>query len=191
VGDWVFLKLQPYCQQSVTAIMNQKLSFRYFGPFEVVKKVNQVAYELQLPPGSAVHPVFHVSQLKPVLGKHVPLCAELPDLSHELQVPEQVIDSRLTKKGSKVISQVLVKWSEWPESLATWEDEEAIKQAFSYALAWGQAVSEGGKGCKQGPEDSVTGERRPGRSRSQEKQAHQEAQCQVRWRPMGELGLLL
>jgi hypothetical protein len=123
--------------------MNQKPSFRYFGPFEVVKKVNQVAYELQLPPGSAVHLVFHVSQLKPILGKHVPLCAELSDLSHELQVPEQVIDSRLTKKGSKVISQVLVKWSDWPESLATWENEEAIKQVFPYALAWGQAVFEG------------------------------------------------
>ena len=44
-----------------------------------------------------------------------------------------------------MISQVLVKWSEWPESLATWEDEEAIKQAFPYAPAWGQAVSKGGR----------------------------------------------
>jgi hypothetical protein len=88
VGDWVFLKLQPYCQQLVTKRMNQKLSFWYFGPFEVVKKVNQMAYELQLPLGSTAHPIFHVSQLKPVLGKHVTLCAEVPYLSHELHVPE-------------------------------------------------------------------------------------------------------
>jgi hypothetical protein len=44
-----------------------------------------------------------------------------------------------------VSSQLLIKWSNWPVSLSTWEDEEAIKQQFSKAPAWGQAVvKEGG-----------------------------------------------
>ena len=42
-----------------------KLSPRYIGPFEVLKRVGEVAYELALPPGlSGVHLVFHVSMLK-------------------------------------------------------------------------------------------------------------------------------
>lgn len=103
-----------------------------------------MAYELQHPPGSTVHPIFHVSQLKPVMGKHITVSADFPDMSHELQVPEEVLDSRLVKKGAKVISRILVWWSNWPASLATWDDEEAIKQSFPYALAWGQAIFDGG-----------------------------------------------
>ena len=42
-----------------------KLSLRYIGPFEVLKRVGEGSYELALPPGlSVVHLVFHVSMLK-------------------------------------------------------------------------------------------------------------------------------
>jgi transposase InsO family protein len=144
VGDKVFLKLQPYCQKTVEDRVVQKLAFRFFGPFEIIRQVNSVAYELALPAGSSVHPVFHVSQLKSAVGARTPVCDSVPDLSTGLQVPEEVLNSRLYKKGNKVVTQLLVKWSGWPDSLATWEDEQAIKQRFPMAPAWGQAATEGG-----------------------------------------------
>ena len=42
-----------------------KLSLRYIGPFEILKRVDTVAYRLALPPSlSNVHAVFHVSMLQ-------------------------------------------------------------------------------------------------------------------------------
>lgn len=67
VGDFVYLKLQPYVQTSVATQANHKLSFKYFGPYEILAKVGTVAYKLLLPASTSVHPVCHVSQLKKAL----------------------------------------------------------------------------------------------------------------------------
>lgn len=44
VGNWVFLKLQPYKLQNLAQRKNQKLSPRFYGPFKVLERVVQVAY---------------------------------------------------------------------------------------------------------------------------------------------------
>jgi hypothetical protein len=109
----------------------------------VIQQINPVAYELQLPPGSAVHPIFHVSQLKAVIHPRIPVSSLLPDLSHNLQVPEVVLDTRLRRRAGKVQTQLLIKWSGWHPSLATWEEEQDVRRRFPRAPAWGQAGSKG------------------------------------------------
>ena len=69
VGDWVYLRLQPYRQNSVAFRKNLKLSPRYYGPFHIIEQVGAMSYKLKLPEGSKIHPLFHVSNLKEKLGE--------------------------------------------------------------------------------------------------------------------------
>ena len=83
VGDMVYLMLQPYRQSSLKRSGAEKLKPRYYGPFKVIRRVGEVAYELELPPGSRVHNVLHVSCLKQSLGQRVMISIELPPLNDE------------------------------------------------------------------------------------------------------------
>ena len=67
-GDLVYLKLRPYRMRALSKRFNEKLSPKYFGPFAIIKQVNVVTYKLALPANCRIHPVFHASQLKKVVG---------------------------------------------------------------------------------------------------------------------------
>jgi hypothetical protein len=107
----VFLKLQPYVQSSVAPRANQKLSYRYFGPFKILQRVGNVAYKLLLPQGSAVHPVFRVSQLKEAILNQSQVSATLPPDLDLLSVPEKILQRRMGNRDTRQVPQVLMKLS--------------------------------------------------------------------------------
>ena len=106
-----------------------------------MEKIGQVAYKLSLPDSTSIHPVFHVSLLKKAVGNLTQVSDTLPVQTDALQFPAKVLDRRVQTKDHVTVSQVLVQWSSWPPSLATWEDEAALRAKFPVAPAWGQAVS--------------------------------------------------
>ena len=113
VGDWVFLKLQPYRQKSVAMRHNMKIAPRFYGPFQVSQKIGSVAYKLLLPSSSRIHPVFHVSCLKKKVGEHIVPLSTLPPVDDEGVIqpePEKIMERRMKKVGNHVVTEVLVKW---------------------------------------------------------------------------------
>lgn len=67
-GDLVLLRLQPYRQSTIKHRSSQKLAKRYFGPFTIKRRIGSLAYELDLPSSSRIHPVIHISQLRAFHG---------------------------------------------------------------------------------------------------------------------------
>ena len=78
------------------------------GPYKIRKKVSNVNYELELPKGSRIHPIFHVSLLKEAEGAAETSNEEI-QLEHEPDVydVERVLDSRGSNRGQM---EYLIKW---------------------------------------------------------------------------------
>jgi hypothetical protein len=135
VGETVLLRLYS------------KLSYKYFGPYSILECIGNVAYRLELSPGSKIHNVFHVSQLKDYRADYTPVFSDLsqcPTLDCVDTAPEAILDRRMMKKGNQAIVQVLIKWK-LPEEMATWEDWDTLKTIFPDVLTWGQASSSPGE----------------------------------------------
>lgn len=146
IGDKVYLKLQPYVQMTVARRTNQKLSFKYFGPFEILQRVGAVDYKLKLPATSKIHLVVHVSILKKAVAPDTQVCSNLPDIcwgQDNAVTPEAILQTRLLKMANGTHSQVLVKWTGMPPHMSTWESLSDMQEQFLDALAWGQASSQG------------------------------------------------
>ncbi|KAM5569773.1 hypothetical protein ABKV19_017005 [Rosa sericea] len=110
----------------------QKLAPKYFGPYQVIKKIGKVAYKLLLPPTAKIHPVFHVSRLKKV-GSTVITSPDLPPMFESAKTkwyPAKIIDRRIFKKKNAAVTKWLVQWKNTNEEDATWEDPEEFMNRF-------------------------------------------------------------
>ncbi|KAK3543134.1 hypothetical protein QTP70_011672 [Hemibagrus guttatus] len=103
----------------------KKLSPRFIGPFTIVRQINPVTYRLQLPPEYRIHPVFHVSLLKPhhpsVLLSTGPGVAEGPPLpllvdDGTAYLVKEILDSR--RRGGRL--EYLVDWEGYGPEERSW-----------------------------------------------------------------------
>ncbi|KAA0061634.1 ty3-gypsy retrotransposon protein [Cucumis melo var. makuwa] len=104
IGDWVYLKLQPYRQKSVAKRRCDKLSPKCFGPYMVLGRVGEVAYLLDLPENAKIHPMELVL------------------------VPDQV--TQLRWNDAERDWEYLVHWKDQPSHEATWESYATLVNQF-------------------------------------------------------------
>ncbi|XP_052732478.1 uncharacterized protein LOC128196266 [Vigna angularis] len=134
-GDHVFLRLHPTTGVG-RAVRPKKLSPKFVGPYQILRKIGPVAYELSLPPQlSNLHPVFHVSQLRKYVAdpshilelEDVRLCQ---DRTLEMR-PIRIEDSDTKYYKRKAVRMVKIVWDEKTGD-ATWEVEDAMKDLYPH-----------------------------------------------------------
>ena len=121
---------------------NNKLSPKFFGPYKIIDRCGEVAYKLELPALSLIHPVFHVSQLKVLVG-NVNTSTQLPAFPSDVLVkqPEKILARKMVKRQGKAAIQVLVKWLNQGEEEATWEFFYELQKKYPNFEPCGQGSS--------------------------------------------------
>ncbi|KAL8155372.1 hypothetical protein AgCh_000671 [Apium graveolens] len=139
IREAVLLKVSPWKGLSRFG-KKGKLSLRYVGPFEILKRVGKVAYELALPPHMQhIHNVFHVSMLKRYLldSNHVieyePIEIQ-PDLSF-VEQPVQILDKKERVLRNKSVSLVRVLWRNPKVEESTWELESEMRSKYPHLFS--------------------------------------------------------
>jgi hypothetical protein len=128
-GDQVLLSNQNL--NMAGAGPSRKLRRKYEGPFIVERVISPVAYQLRLPAYMRIHPVFHVSLLKPYRenperfeGRRQqppPPPIATDDLGEWYEV-ERVLAKRRFGRTTKY----LVKWKGYPDYENSWEPARNI-----------------------------------------------------------------
>ena len=139
VGDLVLLKVSP--RKGVLRFGKKgKLSPRFIGPFEILRRIGKVAYELALPPNlQHIHNVFHVSMLKRyhsdashIIGYEA---VEIqPDLSYE-EKPVTILDRKEQVLRNKTIPLVRVLWRNQKIEESTWEPEKDMREKYPHLFS--------------------------------------------------------
>jgi hypothetical protein len=134
VGDRAYLSVSPLHGVKIFGVKG-KLAPRFVGPFKILVRKGEVAYELKLPESlTAVHNVFHVSESK----KCHPEMAETP-LRDTIPLEEVQLESDLTYEKTIKILETLervtrtktikfckVQRNHHTEEEATWEREDEL-----------------------------------------------------------------
>jgi hypothetical protein len=134
VGDHVYLKVLPTKGVQRFGIKG-KLAPRYIGPYEIKETCGPIAYKLKLPPHmSAVHDVFHVSQLRKCVRLPTEVLPEPKleiesDLSYQEQ-PVKVLDQKERSTRARSMRMYMVQWSHHSVEEATWETEDFLRCRF-------------------------------------------------------------
>lgn len=131
VGDLVFLKLQPYKNTSLKVEGHQKITPKFYGPYQILQCIGTMAYKLALLASSKIHTVFHVSCLKKVVGPNHQVQSTLPDMTEEGSIwihPMTILQTRECQLHNRTIKEVLVQWKDTPPKDVTWEPASILQQ---------------------------------------------------------------
>jgi hypothetical protein len=156
-GDWVWLHLLHHPVASLKLAGRGKPGPKFFGPFQVVDKVGDVMYKLQLSAGAKIHDVFHVGLLKPFHSTPPSSPRTLPPLRHGCAYlePLPIIKSRLARGKHDV----LVQWKGLPAAESSWVTLDEFRQLYPSFHLEDKLIVQGGRDVMWGLQYSRHGKK--------------------------------
>nr|GEV45883.1 putative reverse transcriptase domain-containing protein [Tanacetum cinerariifolium] len=127
VRDW---------QKSYADLKRKPMDFQV-RPFNVLSKVRDVAYRLELTQQlSRVHNIFHVSNLKKCLSDEslmIPLDElHVDDKLHVVEEPVEIMDREIKQLKRSRIPLIKVRWNSKRGPEFTWEREDQFKKTYPH-----------------------------------------------------------
>jgi hypothetical protein len=104
IGDVVFLRVQPHRLFPFRRGGGKRMRSHLCGPYKVIWRVGEIAYETEFPKGSRIRSILYVSCLEKALGPRATTSTELPPLDERGQMiltPEEVLDA--TWESEKIL----------------------------------------------------------------------------------------
>ena len=145
INDWVLLKFtkawlrhtigkdlqgEPTCHPNFYA----KLAKPYYGPFQILERINETSYHLKLPPTWHIHNVFHINILKPF--KVTPSTKPIEEDSLEFEEQEKILQPKIILRhednllrSGKTLRRYLVKFRNYPPKVSRWMQESKLKDS--------------------------------------------------------------
>ena len=129
-NDWVLLRFTKARLRHTTGKNRQgkptghqkyymKLAKRYYGPFQILERINETTYRLKLLANWHIHNAFHVSFLKPCKGEPptTPIQEEPPDFDEQEEIvcPDEVLlhEDNMSRLG-KILRKFLIRFKNYP-----------------------------------------------------------------------------
>nr|GEU54449.1 hypothetical protein [Tanacetum cinerariifolium] len=111
IRDMVLVKLQPYRQITLAKGCSNKLAKRYYGAFEVLERIEKVAYRLTLPEAKLPKEEYE---------------------GHPVEQPLIICDSRVVLHQGRPTRQVLVQWTGSSPEEAAWEYLSEFQETYPF-----------------------------------------------------------
>lgn len=144
-GDWVVLN--PHTLELLKDVRGRgkKLLMKYDGPFEIIKKISPVTYQLRLPASYGIHPILNIAHLEkysqspPEFGERPTKHLNRADFEQlpEVEV-ERIVAERMFKTSGKHrrVKKYRVRWAGLPENEDEWKTKEELRNAPQILEAW-------------------------------------------------------
>lgn len=143
-GDKVVLNVNSLELLRAESGRGRKLLMKYDGPFEILRKLSPVSYQVRLPASYGIHPIINIAHLEryrsspPELGDHPKKQLQRADFAEEPEFEVERILRERTRAGrnGRRVPQYLTRFKGYTEEWDEWLTRSQLRNAPDVLKAW-------------------------------------------------------